>query len=168
MKAKKPSLAHRTSTIFLQIVIIIVGIIALALLLIEPHMEGRNDGATTSEIYFNDPFLAYAYIASSAFFLALYQGIKLLSLIGRGEVFSKAAVNALRRIKYCALILAGFIVGAEIFLIATKRNEDDIAGGVMLGLIIMFISIVVATAAAVFERTLQAAIDIKSENDLTV
>ena len=29
-------------------------------------------------------------------------------------------------------------------------------------------TIVIATAAAVFERTLQSAVDIKSENDLTV
>jgi len=33
---------------------------------------------------------------------------------------------------------------------------------------LIFVSAVVATAAAVFERTLQSAVDIKSENDLTV
>ena len=43
-----------------------------------------------------------------------------------------------------------------------------IAGGVMIGLLLTFVSAVVATAAAVFERTLQSAVDLKSENDLTV
>ena len=38
----------------------------------------------------------------------------------------------------------------------------------MMGLFLIFVSAVVATAAAVFERTLQSAVDIKSENDLTV
>jgi hypothetical protein len=38
----------------------------------------------------------------------------------------------------------------------------------MLGIIATFASIVIATAAAVFERVLQNAVDIKSENDLTV
>ena len=43
-----------------------------------------------------------------------------------------------------------------------------IAGGVIMGILMIFVSIVVATAAAMFERILQNAVDIKSENDLTV
>jgi len=39
---------------------------------------------------------------------------------------------------------------------------------VMMGLAMIFVSAVVATAAAVFERTLQSAVELKSENDLTV
>jgi hypothetical protein len=38
----------------------------------------------------------------------------------------------------------------------------------MMGLFLTFISIIIATAAAVFERTLQSAVELKSENDLTV
>ena len=68
----------RSSTIFLQVVIVLIGIGALALLLWEPHIEGRNAHATLFEIYFKDPFLAYAYIASIPFFVALYQAFKLL------------------------------------------------------------------------------------------
>jgi len=37
-----------------------------------------------------------------------------------------------------------------------------------MGLILIFVSVVVATAAAVLERTLQSAVELKSENDLTV
>ena len=37
-----------------------------------------------------------------------------------------------------------------------------------MGVLVVFGSIVVATAAAMFERILQNAVDIKSENDLTV
>jgi DUF2975 family protein len=37
-----------------------------------------------------------------------------------------------------------------------------------LGIFTTFASIVIATAAAVFQRLLQNAVDIKSENDLTV
>ena len=40
--------------------------------------------------------------------------------------------------------------------------------GFSCGILITFASIVVATAAAMFERILQNAVDIKSENDLTV
>ncbi len=157
------------STIFLQIVIVLLGFGALALLLWEPQLEGRNVNATNFEIYFKDPFLAYAYLASIPFFVALYQSFKLLVYIGRNEVFSQRSVNALRSIKYCAMVLASFIVGAEVWLFTVQRSKsDDIAGGVAVGLFMLFGSVVIATAAAVFERMLQNAVDIKSENDLTV
>lgn len=158
----------KSSTIFLQVVIVFIGIGALALMLWEPHLEGRNVNATLFEIYFKDLFLAYAYTASIAFFVALYQAFKLLGYIGRNEVFSHGAVKALRTIKYCAITLIAFILGAEAYFFIAMRGKDDIAGGVMMGLLLIFVSAVIATAAAVFERTLQNAVDIKSENDLTV
>jgi hypothetical protein len=158
----------RSSTIFLQIVIVLVGIGALALMLWEPQIEGRNVDATLFEIYFKDPFLAYAYIASIAFFVALYQAFVLLGYIGQNKVFSLNSVRALRTIKYCALAIVGFVVAAEAYLFIAVRGTDDIAGGVAMGLIMIFVSVVIATAAAVFERLLQNAVDIKSENDLTV
>jgi hypothetical protein len=49
-----------------------------------------------------------------------------------------------------------------------NHGSDDAAGGVFVGVLITFGSIVIATAAAMFERILQNAVDIKSENDLTV
>ena len=158
----------KTSTIFLRVVVVLIGIGVFALMLWEPHLEGRNAHATTFQIYFNDPFLAYAYTASIFFFAAVYQAFKLLGFIGRNEVFSQAAVKTLRTIKYCAMTLIAFIGGAEGYFFIVRRSEDDIAGGVAMGLLMMLVSIVVATAAAVFERLLQNAVDIKSENDLTV
>jgi hypothetical protein len=71
-------------------------------------------------------------------------------------------------IKYCALTTAIFILGAEGYLSIFMRGKDDIAGGVMMNGFIIFVSAIIATAAAVFERILQNAVDIKSENDLTV
>ena len=158
---------RKGSTIFLQAVTVLIGIGSLALLLWEPHLEGRNAHATPFQIYFNDPFLAYAYTASIAFFVALYQAFKLLGYVGRGEVFSKRSVKALRTIKICAMSLIGFLIGAEGYFFIVRRSQDDIAGGVMMGLLLIFVSAVVATAAAVFERTLQSAVELKSENDQT-
>src|SRR5580765_3112711 len=96
----KAPLLKRSSTAFLQSVIVLIGIGALTLLLWEPHLEGRNAHATLFEIYFKDPFLAYAYIASIPFFVALYQAFKVLGYAGQNKVFSPAAVQALRTIKY--------------------------------------------------------------------
>ncbi len=157
----------KSSTIFLQVVIVLIGIGALALLLWEPHIEGRNAHATIFEIYFKDPFLALVYMGSIPFFVALYQTFTLLEYIGQNKVFSQAAVNALRTIKYCAIVIIGFVAVEEIFIIV-NHGSDDAAGGVFMGILITFGSIVIATAAAVFERILQNAVDIKSENELTV
>ena len=158
----------RASTIFLQIVIVIIGLGVLAFLIWEPQMEGRNVNATQFEIYFKDPALVYIYTAFVPFFVGLYQAFKLLGYAGRNEVFSQHSVRAFRIIKYCAIATAIFFVGAEVYLFVFIRGTDDIAGGVMMGLFIILGSTVIATAAAVFERVLQTAVDIKSENDLTV
>ena len=158
----------RTSTVFLQVVIALIGVCVFGLMIWEPLLEGVNTHATLWQVYFTDPFLAYAYVGSIAFFVALYQAFKLMGYVGRGNVFSPQAVKALRIIKYAALSLIGFIIGGEIFLFLTRSASDDPAGGVMMGLFMSFIAGIIATAAAVFESTLQSAIDKKSENDLTV
>jgi hypothetical protein len=163
-KMKKRSLV--VPTIFLQAVIVLIGIGALALMLWEPHIEGRNAHATLFEIYFKDPFLAYAYLASIPFFVALYQAFKVLGYIGQNKTFSQATVKALRTIKFCALAIIGFVAVSAIFMIFGDR--DDRPAGVFMRVLITFPSIVVAIAAAMFERILQNALDTKSENDLTV
>ncbi len=157
MNNLETSPTKRSSTIFLQIVVMALSIGALAFLLWEPHLEGRNAHATLFQIYFNDPFLVYAYTGSIAFFVGLYQVFKLLGYIGRNEVFSVDSVKAVRTIKYCARIIVGFVVAAEAYLFIV-RPGDDIAGGVFIGLLIIFVSGVVATAAVVFEKILQSAV----------
>jgi DUF2975 family protein len=149
-------------TIFLQAVVVLIGICALALMLWEPHIEGRNAHATLFEIYFKDPFLAYAYLASILFFVALYQAFKVLGYIGQNKAFSKATMKALRNIKFCALGIIGFVAVGELFIML--GNSDDRAGGIFMGILITFGSVVIATAAAMFERILQNAVDI-NEND---
>jgi Protein of unknown function (DUF2975) len=156
----------RSSTAFLQTVVVLIGIGALALLLWEPHLEGRNAHATPFEIYFKDPFLAYVYVASIPFFVALYQAFRVLGYAGQNRVFSQRAVNALRTIKLCAIAIIGFVAGAEVFILL--HDSDDRAGGVFMGIVVAFGSVIVATAAATFQRILQNAVDLKSENDLTV
>ena len=89
----------RRSTIFLQVVIVLIGFGALALLLWEPHVEGRNAHATLVQIYFHDPFLAYAYTGSITFFTALYQAFKMLGYVRQNRVFTQEAVRALQIIK---------------------------------------------------------------------
>ena len=84
----------RSSIILLQVVVVLIGIGALIFLLWEPHIEGRNVHATLFQIYFNDPFLMWAYTASISFFVALYQAFKLLGYIRQNKAFSLNSVKA--------------------------------------------------------------------------
>ena len=145
----------RASTIFLQVVIALLGVGLFALLLWEPQVEGRNVNATQFEIYFKDPFLAYIYLAFVPFFVGLYQAFKILGYARQNEIFFQRSVRALRIIKYCALTTATFILGAEAYIFMFVRGTDDVAGGVMMGAFIIFVSAIIATAAAAFERILQ-------------
>ena|SRR5690349_18424209 len=165
MTNAKAPVIRRSSTAFLQGVIVLVGMGALAFMLWEPNVEGVNAHATLYQKYFN-LFVAYVYIASIPFFVALYQAIKLLGYVGKNKVFSQAAVKTLKTIKYCALAIVVFVVVSLVFMIGGDR--EDRPGGTFMRVLVAFPSVVVATAAAMFERVLQNAVDIKSENDLTV
>jgi hypothetical protein len=160
----------RSSSIFLQIVVAVIGLVAVALLLWEPQVEGVNKHRTNFEIYFQDPFLALVYAGSIPFFVALYQAIRALGYIGRNQVFSPEVVKALRIIRYCAFAIIGFVIVEElwILLLIDARDRDNPGAPILLGLLVVLPSIVVATVAAMLERILQNAVDLKSENDLTI
>ena len=161
---KSPPL-KRSSAVFLQTVIVLIGVGALAFLLWEPHIEGVNAHATLFEMYVN-LFVMYVYVASIPFFVALYQAFKVLGYAAQNEVFSPEAVKALRIIKFCAMAIIGFVALSLIFMIGGDR--EDRPAGIFMRLLVSFPSIIVATAAAMFERILQNAVEMKSENDLTV
>jgi hypothetical protein len=157
----------KSSTVFLQVVIILIGIMALAIMIRMPLTEGRAVNLDLFSIY-ADPFIIYGYLASIPFFVALYQAFRLLGYVGRDEVFSLGSVKALRTIKQCAITIGAAIVMAGLYIRIFHAKDDDPAGFLALCIMTTFISIVVATAAAVFEKTLQSAVELKSENDLTV
>jgi hypothetical protein len=154
------------STLFLKFVICLIAIVALIWLIWFPQIEGRAVNLDLISIY-KDPLIIYTYLGSIPFFVALNQAFKLLGYIGVNKVFSQSSVNAVRSIKYCAITFSGFVV-LGILYIRLFAKGDDPAGVTALGIFTTFASIVIATAAAIFQRLLQNAVDIKSENDLTV
>jgi hypothetical protein len=154
------------STLFLKVVVLLIAIGVLTGLIWFPQAEGRAVNLDLISIY-TDPFIIYSYIASIPFFVALYQAIKLLGLVEQNRVFSQIAVKILQNIKYCAILFIVFIVGAMPQIIKFA-DYDDAPGVTMMGLVVIFTSTVIATGVAVFQKLLQNAVDIKSENDLTV
>jgi Protein of unknown function (DUF2975) len=154
------------STLFLKFVICLIAIGALIWLIWFPQLEGRAATLDLLSIY-TDPLILYAYLGSIPFFMALYQAVKLLGYMDGHQIFSQPSVNTVRNIKYCAIAFSGFLV-LGILYIRLSVIDDDPAGVTALGIVTTFAAIVIATAAAVFQRLLQKAVDIQSENDLTV
>lgn len=138
----------------LQIVVVFLGLGMLGLLLWEPHLEGRNAHATTFEIYFHDPFLAYVYLGSVPFFVALQRAFALLGHVRRNGAFSVTTVDALRSIRRCAIVLLGFVAGAVVFVLALGDGEDRPAG-IFMCLLAALSAGALATAATLSTRTLE-------------
>ncbi|MBK5505867.1 DUF2975 domain-containing protein [Bacillus sp. TH12] len=156
------------STLFLKTAIILIGIPVLALcIFLVP-----NIGNYAAELYPDIAYIKYLilinlYATVVPFYFALYQAFKLVSFIDKGNAFSKLSVRALKKIKQCAVTISIlYVVGMPLFYLMAER--DDAPGIIILGMLLIFASMVIAVFAAVLQRLLKDAIDIKSENDLTV
>ncbi|AKO92115.1 DUF2975 domain-containing protein [Priestia filamentosa] len=159
---------NKGTTFFLKIAVILMGIPVLALcIFLVPEV-----GSYAAELYPDMAYIKYLifidlYAAAIPFYIALYQAFKLLSYIDKNKAFSIISVKALKNIKYCAITISILYVGGMplLYLIAEK---DDAPGIILIGLVIIFASMVIGVFAAVLQKLLKEAIDIKSENDLTV
>ena len=161
----------RGSTHFLKLAVIIIGIPILALCVyLLPQIanvafEEATNGARLAYIVLG--VLIVMYVSAIPFYVALYQAFKLLSYIDKNNAFSQISVWALKKIKNCAITISGLYVVALPFVYIIAE-WDDAPGLALLGLVIIGASMVIAVFAAVLQRLLQEAIDIKTENDLTV
>lgn len=147
----------RSSTIFLRTVVAFIGISTLAFLLVMPHFEGRNVNATFIEVYFQDPFLAYAYMASIPFFIALFQAFQLLGFTGRNAFFTQRSVKALQIIHYCGMLMSVSTVGGVIWLLLSE--SDDRPPVIAMGMVALCLSIGIAVAAAAFGRRVRQVVE---------
>lgn len=156
----------KRETLFLKAVIILIGIPALVLCIAGlPFLAFNPVNPVYAHIIY--PIMAGMYVSAIPFFMALYQTYKLLTIIDKSEAFSELSVTALKKIKYCAFAFSMVYVAILpfIYLLAEK---DDAPGAILFGLIFIFASFVIAVFAAILQKLLKNAIDIKSENDLTV
>jgi hypothetical protein len=154
------------STLFLKIALFLIGSPVLALCIFG-LVWLPNNPANPEYAYMLYPIVIGMYVAAIPFFVALYQAFKLLSYIDNNQAFSELSVKALKNIKFCAITISGLfvVILPFIFLVA---DQDDAPGLIIIGMVPIFGSMVIAVFAAVLQRLLQEAIDIKSENDLIV
>jgi hypothetical protein len=158
----------RGSTIFLKVVIFLIGIAVLALcIFLVPEIANFAAKLFPDNAYLKYLVLIDLYATVIPFYFALYQAFKLLSYIDKNKAFSELSVKALKNIKYCAITFSSlYVVGMPLFYLMAE--VDDAPGIILIGLVIIFASLVIAAFAAVLQKLLKEAIDIKSENDLTI
>ncbi len=156
----------RGTTLFLKLAVLFIGlpIIALCIFGLIWLISNPANPDYDQVLY---PIIIGIYISTIPFFIALYQAFKLLSYIDKNQAFSDLSVKALKKIKFCALIISGLYVVILPFVFGLAQI-DDAPGLVLVGMVPIFASLVIAVFAAVLQRLLQDAIEIKKENDLIV
>ncbi len=158
----------RGSTLLLKIAVFLIGApvfdlcIFLFIMVAKKIIEGGSERAWV--MY---SIITIMLLSAIPFFTGLYQAFKLLTYIDKNKAFSQISITALKKIKYCATAVSGmYVVAVPFFYIFAEL--DGAPGVVIIGMMFVFAPMAIAVFAAVLQRILQEAINIKSENDLTV
>ncbi|WP_256760462.1 DUF2975 domain-containing protein [Cohnella sp. WQ 127256] len=158
----------RGTTFFLKAVIMLIGIAVLAVcIFLVPEIANYAAELYPDRTYLKSLLYIDLYASAVPFYVALYQALQLLSYIDKNKAFSELSVWALKNIKNCAIAISVlYALGMPLFYFVA--DKDDAPGIIVIGMVIIFASLVIAVFAAVLQMLLKEAIDIKSENDLTV
>ncbi|HWL24483.1 MAG TPA: DUF2975 domain-containing protein [Ureibacillus sp.] len=154
------------TTLFLKLAVIIMGLPVLILGIVGvPWLMNNPANPDYANILY--PIVIGVYLSIIPYFVALYQSFRLLIFIDKNQAFSELSVKALKKIKICAVIITGLymVILPFVYFVA---ELDDAPGLVIIGMVPIFAALVIAVFAAVLQRLLQEAINIKLENDLTV
>lgn len=161
-------LLMKRETLFLKIAVVLMGLPVLALcIFVLPRIAEYFAELNPNLDFLQYPFLIGLYLTALVFFYALYQSVKLLRYIDKNQAFSELSVKALKNIKYCAITIGALYV-VFMPLLYLMAEADDAPGIILIGMVIIFGCMVIAVFAAVLQKLLKNAIDIKSENDLTI
>jgi len=163
---KRGVFMKKSSTIFLKTAVFLMGIPVLSLSIFGV-IQLANHPANPEYQTILYPAVLIMLVSIIPFFIALYQAFQLLNYIDKNNAFSIISVTALNKIKNCAITISTLYVFMMpfVYMVAEK---DDAPGLIIIGTIPIFASMVIAIFAAVLRKLLQEAIDIKSENELTV
>lgn len=159
---------QKGGTLFLRVALIAVAVLSvLFCIFVFPEMWRSYD--------FEDQILAQPmrgviirwYISAIPFLVGLWQSWKLLGYIDRGVAFSELSTRALNRIKQCAIAIAVIMASALPFFYGFAQL-DDAPGVMIIGMMFVGGPVAVAIFAALLQKLLRNAIEMKNENELTV
>lgn len=156
----------RGKTALLKWSVFIIGMVVLILCIFWLPNLAKNTAEMNPEYaHLRYPVLVGMYITAIPFYFALYQTLKLLNYIEKKTAFSELAVTALKHIKLCAFTEVILYIAGFSFLAMQNAMHPGVA---VWGAAIVFTSMTIALFAAVLQELLITALEIKSENDLTV
>lgn len=165
----KQAITQKSSSLILRISLL--GIAAVVLFF-SSFMVAEVHSSWASEVPelagWRYPIILVTIAVVVTFLVALAQIWKLLSLVDKNKAFSQGSVKVMRNVKYCGFIISG-LFATWLPLSYHAALSDDAPGIILIfGTIFVGIPFVVAVLAGVAQKLFQNAIDIKSENDLTV
>lgn len=158
----------RASTFFLKAVLIVIGSIAIALWVfsfLNVRIGGTQEWPISPYVLY--PGLIGVFTTIIPFLLALYEAFRLLQFIDTNNAFSEASIHALRNIKFCAIAMS-MLYWTAMPLVFVLADYDDAPGGILMGAAVASAPLVIATFAAVLQKLVQNALDMKREHDLTI
>lgn len=165
---KKGSIMRNGSTLFLRVAL--VGLVILASIVAGAILWSAYTNwspQSSQDLWLSWPLIGGILVATLGFYVAALQAWKLLGYADKGKPFSKDSIKALRTAKFAALTVGAALL-AEMPLIYSAAQEEDAPGLIIFGFAFAMVPIVVGVFAGVLQQLIQKALDLKSENDLTV
>lgn len=158
----------KRETLFLKVIVLLLAVpILAACIFFLPWLIKDTTQSSWVLAKFLYPIIGVMYASVIPYFIALYQAFLLLGYIDKNIAFSRKSVKSLKNIKYCAVTISVFYLASMPFFYWIGE-KDDAPGFILIGMVLTFSPIVIAAFAAVLEKLLNHAIEIKFENDLTV
>ncbi|TAH33588.1 DUF2975 domain-containing protein [Candidatus Saccharibacteria bacterium] len=170
MKQQESVILNKASTLFLKLAIFSIGAIVLALCVFALPAIWQDVPSEThgQAVWFQVRAILIAfYVGAVPFYIALFQSLKLLGYIDKGKAFSNLSVGALKVIAWCGVAISAiFVASLPFFYVWADRA--DAPGLIPMGMILACAAFTVTVFAAVMQRLLKQAIEMKQENELTV
>lgn len=159
---------ERGSTLFLRAAVTIIGLGVLALcIFLLPLMWAGADKEWPGHGYAVRAVVAAMYLAAVPFYIGIYKGWQILDAIDKNQVFSLSPIKSLRGIAWCAGTISFiYLLSLPFFYIWTQLT--DAPGLMVIGLFLVGMPSIISVAVWLLARLLREAVNIKSENDMTV
>ncbi|HCX63661.1 MAG TPA: DUF2975 domain-containing protein, partial [Eubacteriaceae bacterium] len=142
-----------SSTLFLKISIILIGLPVLALALLAlPRLFSHPINRQYAYVIY--PIIIGLYATSIPFYIALFQSYQLLKCIEVKNAFSIFSLKALKNIRSCAIAISIIYAGIMPFVYGLAE-KDDAPGLIIMGMVPLFASLVVAVFSALLQKLMQ-------------
>ena len=158
---------QKTLATWLKCIIVGVGLCGVALYFVVCPLFGQSLISEDDHDFYTRflPYLVFLCISGIPCYITLVLGWKISTNIGKGEAFSQANATHLKRIAWLA---AGdslfFFVGNIVLLLVSVSHP----GILLLSLLVVFVGIAIAVAAAVLSHLVHKAQMLQEQCDLTI